>query len=117
MSAAHDLGRDGEDTVAFWYQRHGYCILERNYRTATGEIDLIVTVDRLVVFCEVKTRSSDRHGGGAAAVGHRKQQRIRSVAIEWLRQSDGSWPELRFDVASLRRRAHGFDVDVIEAAF
>jgi len=117
MTDAHELGRAGEDTAAAWYQRGGYVVLDRNFRVAAGEIDLVLARRAMVIFCEVKTRSSDRFGVGAEAVGYRKQQRIRAVALVWLRQDERRWSEIRFDVASLQRHAHGFSVEVIEAAF
>ena len=70
----------------------------------------------LLVFCEVKTRSSDRYGGGAAAVGSPKQRRIRHAAAAFLRQWRGT-STVRFDVAVVRPAGHGFSVELIEDAF
>ena len=58
--APHLLGRSGEDEAAAWYAAHGYEVLARNWRCRAGELDLIVARGRLVVFCEVKSRSSAR---------------------------------------------------------
>ena len=62
------LGIEGEELAARWYERHGYVVAERNWRCRAGELDLILRRGREVVVCEVKTRSSDRYGTGAAAV-------------------------------------------------
>jgi putative endonuclease len=96
-------------------------VLATNWRSRTGEIDLIVGRDRLVVVCEVKTRSSDRFGTAAEAVGPRKQARLRRLAVEYLAarrsaEGGGGW-DLRFDVATVAPGPHGFAVEVIEAAF
>ena len=118
MRARHlQLGHDGESVVAAHYQRLGYEVLARNWRSSTGEIDLIVGRDDLVVFCEVKTRSSARHGGGAAAVGRDKQRRIRAVALSWLRHREGRAGQIRFDVAAVDADHRGFRVELIESAF
>lgn len=96
-------------------------MLDTNWRSRTGEIDLVAGRDRLLVICEVKTRSSDRFGVAAEAVGPRKQATLRRVAMEYVaarRAAGGRGPwELRFDVASVTPGVHGFAVDVIEGAF
>jgi putative endonuclease len=111
------LGADGEAVVARHYERLGYQVVERNWRCRDGEIDLIVRGEGVVVFCEVKTRTSDRFGGGAAAVGYHKQQRLRGLATRWLREVGPGAQQLRFDVAAVRADGQGFAVELIEAAF
>lgn len=92
-------------------------MLSRNWRTRQGEIDLVVRREDLLVFCEVKTRSSVTFGEPFEAVTRAKQMRLRRLAAEWLRSSyrssrSGGY-ELRFDVASVR----GSSVEVMEGAF
>ena len=110
------LGRAGEEAAAAWYLAQGYDVLDRNWRVARGELDLVAArpAHGLVVFCEVKTRSSDRYGSGFAAVDRRKQQRLRSLALAWLAAQDRHWRELRFDVVDVDARGH---LQVLEAAF
>ncbi len=55
-----DLGARGEELAVAWYTSRGYTVLGRNWRCRDGELDLVVSRDRCVVFCEVKTRSGDR---------------------------------------------------------
>ena len=111
------LGRSGEDTAAAWYEDHGYEVLERNWRRREGEVDLIARKGRTVVFCEVKTRSSDAFGTGAEAVVPAKQRRIRRLASRWLAEltpaSGRALVDLRFDVVAIT----GGAVDVVEDAF
>ena len=71
------LGADGETVAARWYERNGYELVERNWRCRDGELDIIATRRGQLVVCEVKTRTSTRFGGGAAAVDWRKQRTIR----------------------------------------
>ncbi len=110
------LGDRGESLAARWYEHRGYQVLERNWRTRDGEIDLILRVDRCVVFCEVKTRASDRFGSGVEAVPAGKQRRIRRLAAAWLAERRGSARsavDVRFDVVSITAGR----VEVVEAAF
>ena len=93
------LGRWGEERAADWYRRRGWEVLDRNWRGSRGELDLVLGRHDTVVFCEVKTRTSAAFGHPAEAVDHRKQQRIRSLAAEWLSLHRPSAGELRFDVA------------------
>ena len=102
----------GERKAARWYAEAGYEILDRNWRVRDGELDLVLWRDGEIVFCEVKSRRSDRFGSAAEAVDWRKQRRIRSLAAQWLRAS-GRRGRVRFDVATVT----GVEVDVIEGAF
>jgi putative endonuclease len=111
------VGDAGEDAVAEWYTRAGFVILARNWRVRAGEIDLIARRNRTVVFCEVKTRRSDRYGIPAEAVTPRKQARIRGLATEWLAAQRVRADVVRFDVASVRPDGRGWVVEVIEGAF
>jgi putative endonuclease len=99
------LGAFGEEIAATWYLDAGYEILDRNWRVPEGELDLVCRLGRMVVFCEVKTRSSDRFGTGAEAVGRAKQARIHRLATLWLRATKMGASKLRFDVADVDR--HG----------
>jgi putative endonuclease len=108
------LGTSGEELVAGWYQARGYRVLARNWRCQRGELDIVVGRGALVVFCEVKTRTSDAFGVPAEAVTRTKQARLRKLGAEWLEQAGGRGvDEVRFDVASVLAG----DVEVIEAAF
>ena len=115
MSTHLRLGADGEAVVAHLYRRRGFEIVARNWRCPHGELDLVVALGPLLVVCEVKTSTSDRFGGGAAAVGVAKQRRIRRSTAAFLTEHHAS--EVRFDVAVVRPGPHGFAVEVIEAAF
>ncbi len=111
------LGRAGEDIAAAWYEDNGYEVLERNWRRREGEVDLIARKGRTVVFCEVKTRSSDAFGTGAESVLPAKQRRVRRLASRWLAEltpaSGRALVDLRFDVVCITAGV----VDVLEDAF
>jgi putative endonuclease len=107
------LGAVGEDLAANWYQAAGYRLLDRNWRTRTGEIDLVVSRGDVVVFCEVKTRSTNRFGPPVEAVTKTKQVRLRRLAAEWLSASTLRPSVVRFDVAAVQAG----QVDIVENAF
>ena len=108
------LGASGEDLAAAWYLAQGYEVVGRNWRCRDGELDLVVVRNRVMVFCEVKTRTSDRFGVPAEAVGRTKQQRIRRLAARYLDEAAPVRPkEIRFDVAAVLDG----QVEVIEGAF
>ena len=107
------LGSYGENLTARWYEQRGYVVVDRNWRCREGEIDLVLVRGRLVVFCEVKTRSSDAYGSPAAAVTPSKQARLRTLSLLWLNARDVVAGSLRFDVACVVGR----EVSVIESAF
>jgi putative endonuclease len=107
------LGAAGEARAAAWYRSQGYRVLATNWRCREGELDLVVTRGRLVVFVEVKTRRTDRFGVPAEAVTVTKQRRIRMLASRFLQANEVRPSELRFDVVSILAG----QLEVIEAAF
>jgi len=107
------LGRYGEDLVERWYAERGYRVLDRNWRCSLGELDLVVTDGIHLVVCEVKTRSSDRFGTGFEAITPRKQQQVRRLAAQYVRQRGGWAGPLRCDAASVM----GSKVEVLAGAF
>jgi putative endonuclease len=112
------LGTRGEMAVARWYEDQGYQVIERNWRCREGELDLVLERGRVVVFCEVKTRRSDRFGAPVEAVTHKKRRRLRVLAAKWLDERQAAVRDLRFDVASVSPGADGqFVIEVLESAF
>jgi len=96
-----------------WYISRGYMILERNWRSKTGEIDLICSGRDVIVFCEVKARRTDRLGAPAEAVTPSKQLRLRRLASEYLWMHTCGSHRVRFDVAAILDST----LTVIENAF
>lgn len=101
MAAKDRLGRQGEDMAAEYLQRCGLTILERNWRCAAGEIDIVARDGSALVVCEVKTRSGTGFGWPAEAVTRRKLRRLRELALRWLDEHDLYVPEIRFDVVAI----------------
>ncbi|MCP4037333.1 MAG: YraN family protein [bacterium] len=115
------LGTEGERRAAAFLERRGYRIEESNVRYDGVEIDLIVRRGSLVVFVEVKTRTSDRYGAPELAVDARKQARMIRAAQTWLRTHRGFARSVRFDVVACTvERGHPRDawrIDHLVAAF
>ena len=114
------LGNRGEETAAAYLEQKGYAILERQYRTPVGEIDLIARDGRTLAFIEVKTRRSARYGQPAAAVGREKQRRITRAAMWYMmnKKRQGETPPCRFDVVEIYATPEGaWNVRHLENAF
>jgi putative endonuclease len=107
------LGHLGEERAAAHYRAHGYAVLERNWRCAAGELDLVCARGTTLVVCEVKARSRTTHGHPLEAVTPAKQRRLHRLAAAYLRSQDRRWAEVRFDVASVL----GGTLHVLEGAF
>ncbi len=121
--ARHRLGTAGEQLAAQHLQRRGLVIVDRNYRTRWGELDIVAVDGRAIVFCEVKTRrASARSGGPLEAVTPNKQARVRKMAASWLRERGRERPyasALRFDAIGIMVDATGALVSLehLEGAF
>ncbi len=96
------LGREAEQLAAAHLEAAGAEILLRNFRRRRGELDLVAMHRGVVLVVEVRLRSSDRHGGGAASVDRRKQRRIVNATQQLLQQRrDLARHPLRFDVIAV----------------
>jgi putative endonuclease len=115
--ARRQLGTFGEDAAARWYEARGFEIVDRNWRVREGEIDLVARRGTTIVFCEVKTRSSDRFGSPVESVTATKQRRLRTLAAKWLAAHPTRHGEVRFDVAAVTPAGASPTVAVVEAAF
>jgi putative endonuclease len=113
----HRLGHAGEAAAADFFTAHGYSVVHRNYRYRRAEVDLIVRLDTaLLVFVEVKTRSSSRFGHPEEFVTERKRQLFRLAADHYQEEID--WKgDIRFDIVALSQVADGFRLEHFEDAF
>ncbi len=95
-------GDIGEDIASKWLEiNKNYCILERNYSTRYGEIDIIAQDNNFYVFIEVKYRSSNSHGLPYEAVTLPKQDRIAKSALCYMQKKDLTSTH-RFDLMLLK---------------
>jgi len=95
------LGDRGEDAAAAYLERAGMTLVERNWRCATGEIDIIALDDKTLVLCEVKTRKTTSKGTPEDSVTPAKQRRYARLAAAYVQHAGLENPEVRFDVITL----------------
>ena len=100
-----DIGRKGEALAAKYYMRRGYLLLNHNYRTRMGELDLVLYKDGQLIFAEVKTRAGRMLDAPAAAVDARKQRRLILAAQYYLQHSPYADASIRFDVVEVTPQA------------
>lgn len=116
------LGSRGEQLAAEHLVRCGFQILERNFRTRWGELDIVAGDADTLVFCEVKTRLAARSGRDPLESVHlRKRRQVRRIAAQWLSQRPAH-PRaryLRFDAVGVTLAADGrlLALDHQEGAF
>jgi putative endonuclease len=101
------LGREGEQAAADYLASQGMRILARNWRCSEGEIDIVAAEGRVLVVCEVKTRSGLRYGTPLEAITRQKQRRLRRLAVRWLSAHGVLFHEVRIDVIGLVRDEEG----------
>jgi putative endonuclease len=120
--ARHRLGRLGERLAAEHLIRQRFEIIERNYRTRWGELDIVAFDGRTLAFCEVKTRRLAAGGGSPFdAIRARKRSQVRRMAASWLcDRHDHPYAEaLRFDAIAVTFDLGGrlVSIDHIEGAW
>jgi putative endonuclease len=97
------LGKTGEDLACDELRRRGYAILDRRYRTRSGELDIVARDGGVLVFVEVKTRASSRYGAPSDALTPAKCRQVAAMAADYL--------------VRRRPRAHGCRFDVVAVTF
>lgn len=101
------LGAWGEERAAEYLRKQGMKIVVRNFRTPVGEIDIIASDKKFLVFVEVKTRRSIAFGTPQEAVGQRKQRQIIRTAQWYLQNNKNGKLQPRFDVVAILCQSDG----------
>jgi putative endonuclease len=101
MRAKDVLGKDGEQAAAEYLETAGFRILDRNWRCADGEIDIVAAEKQVFVVCEVKTRTGDRYGTPLESVSRQKRNRLRRLAVRWLTAHGVRFDQVRVDVVGI----------------
>lgn len=96
-----NLGRIGEDIACSYLIHKGYFVIERNFRSKYGEIDIICRHKRTIIFIEVKTRSDIQSGYPYEAVDQAKQAKIVKAAFCYLNKYSIPYTDIRVDVISI----------------
>lgn len=103
MGKSNVLGAWGEEKAARFLESRGYRILERNFHSRYGEIDIIAENGEFLVFAEVRLRKTSHYGSPEASVDIRKQEKLRRTA-EFYLQTHDTEKQPRFDVIALRAK-------------
>ena len=113
-----ETGRRGEELAALYLSRLGFEIVERNYRCRWGEIDIICRRGNLMVFVEVRSKSTERFGTPEETINRTKVSRIRRTAMEYLREKAAGRPfNMRFDLIAITFQKGQGNIKHIKGAF
>lgn len=112
------FGREGESAAIDFLKKKGYRILEKNFRSKLGEIDIIAEQAGVIVFVEVKARSSHEFGHPLTALTPAKQKKIIQTAQSFLAQKRIVDKPVRFDVVALTSKpSDSWEIELVENAF
>lgn len=112
----NSLGDEGEKIAQEFFKKKGFKILEKNYRTVFGEIDIIAKDKDVLVFIEVKTRADAAFGHPFEAVDRRKREKIRKVALCYMKNLKKECAA-RFDVLSINVEGGSEKIEHFRDAF
>ncbi|MTI96048.1 MAG: YraN family protein [Firmicutes bacterium] len=111
------LARIGEKMAEKAAIERGYQILNRNYRCRWGEIDLVLKSNDIVIFAEVKTRSTNRFGAPHEAVTPAKQRQLQKLGRWYASENNLKGFNFRFDVVAIMTDDAGISLRWYENAF
>lgn len=101
MTSKKEIGDIGEKAARSYIEGIGYNIINANYRSKYGEIDIIAYDGTTLAFIEVKSRRGTRYGTPGEAVDWNKQKRMIKTAMSYLSQNKTFYGQLRFDVVEV----------------
>ena len=111
------FGKESEALAAKYLKKHGYRIMEQNYRTKLGEIDIIAKDKGTIVFVEVKARRSYLFGNPKFAITPKKQRKISMVALCYLKETKQDNAKARFDVVAVSSINENPNIEIVKNAF
>lgn len=116
LAAKH--GQQAEKTALSFLIKKGLVLLEKNYHSRRGEIDIIMLDKQELVFVEVRYRKSDSFGSGLESVDSRKQAKIQATAETYMQQNTKTnYNACRFDVIAMAGDISKPSIEWVEAAF
>jgi putative endonuclease len=111
------FGKKSENLAVWYLKKNGYKIIEQNYRTPLGEIDIIAQEKKTIVFVEVKSRQSIRYGNPKWAVTPKKQRKVSMVALQYLKSTRQMDARARFDVVAVTSNHDQPQIEIVKNAF
>ena len=100
MALHNNLGRLGKNIAKDFLKQKGFIIIALNWRHLHYEIDIVARHQNILVFVEVKTRSTFKYGFPDESIDHKKENRLREAAEIYIEQKD-LHNEIRFDIVSI----------------
>ncbi|MCL2862284.1 MAG: YraN family protein [Firmicutes bacterium] len=94
-------GKSGEKIAAKYLKKKGYHVLHKNFKTNIGELDLVVTDDKYLVFVEVKSRKNIDFSHAMESVSYHKRTKINQVAAQYIKKFMLFGVNVRFDVVEV----------------
>ncbi|MDM1457512.1 YraN family protein [Myroides odoratimimus] len=116
MAKHHEVGKEGDNAATDYLIKRGYEILTRNYFAEKTELDIVALKDNILVFVEVKTRSSLDFGLPQDFVNSRKIKLLIKAANLFITEFERE-EEVRFDIIGIYKKGETFDIEHIEDAF
>lgn len=117
LNQSQQFGKKSEAIAVKHLRKQKYKILEENYRTKLGEIDIIAKDDDTIAFVEVKSRRSNHYGHPKWAITPQKQRKITLVALQYLKATKQLDSKARFDVVSISLIKKKPEIELIKNAF
>ena len=117
MDRRQALGWRGEDLACRELRRNGYTIVHRRFRTRCGEIDIVARERNVLVFVEVKARSSGNFGTPLESVTWQKRKRLSQMAAAYLVMNQLHDVACRFDVVSIVEGRERCTIELVRGAF
>ncbi|MFH1201542.1 MAG: YraN family protein [Candidatus Omnitrophota bacterium] len=111
------IGKTGEDIAVEFLKKQGYKIIQRNFKSKLGELDIIASDKDTICFIEVKTRTSLEKGSGFESITRTKQHKLSKSALSYLKTHNLLNKPARFDVASILLEGSFNKIELIKNAF
>lgn len=116
MNSPVSKGREAENAALEYLRKQGLILIKRNYRCRLGEIDLVMSDDKFLVFIEVRYRKSEKFGSSAESVNKHKQNKIIKTTLFFLKEFRVNQP-VRFDVVAMSPDVCSYKINWIKDAF
>jgi putative endonuclease len=117
MDHRQSLGKRGEDLACAELEKRGYVIVDRRFRTRSGELDIVARDGVVLVFVEVRARTGCRFGTPFESVTWKKRQRLSRMAATYLSVKRLPVVPCRFDVVSIVEQQDTHTIELVRGAF
>lgn len=112
-----EIGKLGEKIAENYLTNNKYKIIDKNYRSIYGEIDLIAIYNNILIFIEVKTRTNIKYGRGIEAVNYKKRNHIIRAAKKYILINKYENKNIRFDIIEIYLYKNRYKINHFKNAF